>query len=97
MLATLAIAILALGVYWIVLGGQSQAATAYAARIGCSCRFVAERALDQCERDLMPGMGLVMLSADEEARSVSAWLPLLSRTTARYEEGSGCVLEPWDD
>ena len=42
-------------------------------------------------------MELVFLSDDEEERSVTARVPLLSSATARYREGFGCVLDPWKD
>ena len=95
-IAVLLVIGLMFGAYWIVLRAQAEAATAYAARIGCSCRFVAGREPDQCEADMMPGMGLVRLSVDDDARSVSASLPLLSRARATYREQTGCMLEPWE-
>lgn len=86
--------------YWyyrVPLNGYAGAGTAYSARVACSCRFVAGRDLDSCEDDLMPGMEMVFLSADEDARSVTARVPLLASDTARYREGYGCVLESWDE
>ena len=71
--------------------------TAYAARVACSCRFVAGRSLDDCGKDLLEGMELVSLSEDETARSVTASLPFVASDTATYREGYGCVLRPWED
>jgi len=42
-------------------------------------------------------MGLVTLSEDAEARSVTARFPLLSTQTATYRDGPGCQLQPWND
>jgi hypothetical protein len=42
-------------------------------------------------------MELVFLSDDEVARSVTAYVPLLASDTARYREGFGCVLDPWEN
>lgn len=78
------------------ISGIGNTGTAYAARVACSCRFVAGRSLESCEGDKVPGMELVSLSDDEEAKSVTATLPLVTSTTATYREGYGCVLEKWD-
>lgn len=67
------------------------------ARIACSCRFVAGRELSDCRKDFEPGMGLVMLSEDEAAKSVTARLLPLSRETAVFRQGEGCTLENWRD
>ncbi len=77
--------------------GYADVGTSYAARVACSCRFVAGRSLEDCEKDKLGGMELVALSDDPEARSVTATFPMLAETTATYREGYGCVLEPWDE
>jgi hypothetical protein len=69
----------------------------YGARMGCSCRFVEGRELGDCRKDFEPGMGLVRLSEDATAKSVTASFPLLAHQTASYREGQGCVLEKWAD
>ncbi|WDF72818.1 hypothetical protein [Novosphingobium sp. KACC 22771] len=69
---------------------------AFGARIACSCRFVEGRPLDQCRSDFEPGMGMVMLSADESAKSVTARVPLIAAQTATLRPGEGCVLEKWE-
>lgn len=76
--------------------GYTGAGTAYSARVACSCRFVGGRDLEDCAKDKLPGMELVTLSEDAEAKSVTARFPLLSSDTATYREGFGCVLEPWE-
>jgi hypothetical protein len=76
--------------------GYASVGTAYAARVACSCRFVAGRPLDDCEKDKLAGMELVTLAEDAEAQSVTARFPLVTSTTATYREGYGCVLEPWE-
>jgi hypothetical protein len=78
------------------LRGYSTTGAAFAARTACSCRYVAGRSLEDCEKDLEPGMALVFVSEDEDARSVTASVPLLARDTARYRPGFGCLLDPWE-
>ena len=100
-LRILALVIAALGlVLWFYrapITGYSTIATSFAARNACSCHFIGGRDLSQCRDDLEPGMGLVMLSVDDADKSVTARLPVLSTQTARYKEGWGCILEPWQD
>ena len=94
----LALAVLAVGLGWYYHGevmARAVAGTSYGARIGCSCRFVGGRSLADCRKDFEPGMGLVRLSEDDNAKSVTASVPLLASQTATYREGFGCVLEPW--
>ena len=74
---------------------QAQAGTDFGARIACSCHYVEGRDIDQCRADFEPGMGMVRLSLDEDAQTVTAAVPMLASTRARYREGWGCVLEPW--
>lgn len=78
------------------LRGDATAGTAYGARVACSCRFVAGRSMDDCARDKLAGMELIRLSADEEAKSVTASMALVASATARLRPGYGCVLEPWN-
>jgi len=87
----------ALGFYWKPLGSNALTASAYGARVGCSCRYVAGRGLSDCRKDFEPGMALVTLSEDEEARSVTARTALLFPQTATFREGEGCVLEAWGE
>ena len=86
----------AAGIGWYMFGeglvGNASAATGYGAKTACSCRHIAGRELSSCKDDFLPGMGLVMLSEDEEARSVTASVPLIYSQTATYRDGFGCVL-----
>ena len=77
--------------------GYADVGTSYAARVACSCRFVAGRSLEDCEKDKLGGMELVSLSDDVDAQSVTATFPLVTANTATYREGYGCVLEPWEN
>lgn len=91
---------IALGVLfwlWRPISGYATTGTAYGARVACSCRYVGGRSLDDCSKDFEPGMGLVTLSEDAEARSVTARFALLFPQTATFQEGPGCVLEKWND
>ncbi len=78
------------------INGYAEVGTAYAARVACSCRFVAGRDLEDCEKDKLAGMELVTLKDDPAAKSVTARFPLVTANTATYRGGYGCVLEPWD-
>lgn len=80
--------------YGAALAGNAAAGSAYGAKNACSCRYLAGRSLDSCETDFVSGMELVMLSEDEDAQSVTAYVPLLASETATYREGFGCTLEP---
>lgn len=71
--------------------------SAYAARVACSCRFVAGRSLDDCSKDKLEGMELISLSEDAQAKSVTASIPLIASDTASYREGYGCMLQDWAD
>lgn len=76
--------------------GYANVGTSYAARVACSCRFVAGRSLEDCEKDKLAGMELVTLSDNADAQSVTATFPLVTSNTATYREGYGCVLEEWE-
>lgn len=94
----LALLVAAAGVYlWFrtPITGYAQVSTAYAARVACSCRFVAGRTMEDCAKDKLAGMELVSLSDNEEERSVTARLLLVSSDTARMRDGYGCVLDNW--
>lgn len=75
------------------LRGDATAGVAYGARVACSCRFVAGRSLEDCAKDKLAGMEMIRLSADEDAKSVTASVPLVATETARLREGYGCVLD----
>ena len=79
------------------ISGYAGTGAAVAARTVCSCRYVAGRALGDCKKDFEPGMERVFVSEVEEEKSVTAYVPLVASETARFREGYGCVLEPWDD
>jgi len=70
--------------------------TSYGARVACSCKYVGERELGDCKKDFEPGMEAVFLSEDADARSITAYIPMVTSQTATYREGYGCVLEKWD-
>ena len=94
--AVLVIFFAAAAVWWAygdTIRGTAKVGTAYAARVGCSCNFVAGRSLDDCAKDKLAGMELISLSRDAEAKSVTATMALIASDTASYREGYGCVLE----
>ncbi|ANY18918.1 hypothetical protein A6F68_00383 [Tsuneonella dongtanensis] len=91
--------VVALLALWLAFGsaatGYANAATAYSARVACSCRYVAGRPLEDCAKDKIGGMELVTLSEDPDDKSVTARMLLFS-DTARMKPGYGCVLDPWN-
>jgi hypothetical protein len=94
----LGVLMVALGVvawFWSSISGNAVTAASVGARVACSCHFVEGRPLSQCRDDFEPGMGMVTVSADESAKSVTGRVLLLSKQTATLREGAGCVLEPW--
>ncbi|MCC6927100.1 hypothetical protein [Novosphingobium sp.] len=81
--------------FWGPLNAYARTGAAYGARVACSCRFLGGRELGDCKKDFEPGMELVMLSEDAQAKSVTARFPGLASQTASYRPGLGCQLEPW--
>jgi hypothetical protein len=81
--------------FWAPLNGYAITGAAYGARVACSCHYLGGRSLEDCRKDFEPGMELVILSSDVEAKSVTARFPLLATQTATYYKGQGCRLEPW--
>ena len=96
----LALVVLIAGSAWLYrepMAGYTTTGTAFGARTACSCRYIAGRGLEDCEKDFEPGMEVVFLSDDPETKSVTARVPLIAGATATYREGFGCVLEPWEN
>lgn len=79
------------------LGHKAQTGAAFAARMGCSCRYVEGRPPGQCRDDFEPGMHFIWMSADDESRTVTARIPLLASARAAWRAGAGCQLEAWRD
>lgn len=86
-----------LAFYWHPIMATARTGAAYGARVGCSCRFVAGRPLGECRKDFEPGMGVVLLSEDVQARRVTARFAFLASESASYRPGWGCQLDRWDD
>ena len=94
----LAVALAALGwFYRTPLYGYAETGAAVGARNTCACRYVAGRSLKDCKKDFEPRMEAVFLSDNEDAKSVTGYVPLIASETARYHKGYGCVLDPWDE
>ncbi|MDO9361449.1 MAG: hypothetical protein Q7T60_00885, partial [Sphingopyxis sp.] len=73
---------------------QAELGSAYAARVGCSCRYVEGRSLESCQSDFEPGMEVVSLSEDPATKTVTGSVPLLASRSARFAGASGCLLRP---
>nr|WP_137676965.1 hypothetical protein [Parerythrobacter lutipelagi] len=77
--------------------GNAVAGTAYMARVACSCRYVSDRTLEDCDKDKLEGMELITLVDNQETKSVTARFPLIAAHSASYRAGYGCVLEQWEE
>ena len=75
---------------------QAELGSAYAARVGCSCRYVQGRNLESCQTDFEPGMEMVSLSDDPATKTVTGSVPLLASRSARFAGASGCLINPSD-
>ena len=75
---------------------QAELGSAYAARVGCSCRYVEGRSLESCQSDFEPGMELVSVTEDPATKTITGSVPLLASRSARYAGASGCLLRPED-
>ncbi len=97
--ALVLLALIAAALVWFraPIAGYAHAGTAYGARVACSCRYAGGRSLEDCEKDKLAGMELVRLSEDQSEKSVTATFPLVASETARWKDGYGCVLDPWED
>lgn len=73
---------------------QAELGSAYAARTGCSCRYVQGRSLESCATDFEPGMEMVSLAEDPATKTVTGSVPLLASRSARYVGASGCLMQP---
>lgn len=87
---------------WQGLRRQALVGSAYAARIGCVCRFVSQRELASCDGDLKAAglgrvAGLASLSEEATTRTVRASVPLLASQSASFDPATGCLLEPWNN
>jgi len=80
---------------WGPLVAQAEVGTAYGASVACGCRHIDGRSLEDCRKDFLGGMGLVRLSEDKAAASVTASVPLIASTTSTFRKGWGCIMEPW--
>lgn len=77
---------------WPAMRAYSQTGAAYSARVVCSCRYIGGRSLDDCEKDLEPGMEIVSLSEAADTKRIDAHVPWLASQSAAFREGYGCVL-----
>lgn len=75
---------------------QAELGSAYAARVGCSCRYVQGRSLESCKSDFEPGMEMVSLAEDTATKTITGSVPLLASRSARFAGANGCLLNPAD-
>lgn len=102
-LVLLVLALIAgLALAWTSLRRDALVSAAYGARVGCVCHFVSGLGAGQCKADIaLAGLGrtsgLVVLSSDDAARTLTARVPLLASQSATYSPDTGCQLEPWEN
>ena len=65
----------------------------YAARVGCGCRYIGNRPLEDCYKDFEPGMEPIRLSEDPARKSVTASVARLVSRTATFDPLLGCQPE----
>jgi hypothetical protein len=82
-----------LGLRYSTTGRQAQLATGYIAHVVCACRYVGGRDMASCETDREPGTEIVQVREDSAKRTITAWVPLLSSRTARFDPEYGCSLD----
>jgi hypothetical protein len=97
LLAAALLGLIVLAWAWRPLTASAVTAASYGARVACPCRFIAGRTLQSCREEIEPGLGWVMLSDDDQARSITARIPLLAKQTATFRPGDGCQLEKWGE
>src|SRR3546814_14959105 len=54
---------------------QAEVGSAYAARVGCSCRYVEGRSLESCQTDSEPGMEMASCSEDSSTNTITGRVP----------------------
>jgi hypothetical protein len=93
--ALLVVALIGGWLYVRSLTPQLELGVGYAARVACGCRYMGNRPLQQCYADFEPGMEPIRLSEDPEARTVTAYVPLIASRTVRHDKVLGCQPEPF--
>ncbi len=72
----------------------AQAASAYAARMTCSCRYVDGRSGESCAQDIAAETRLVRVKEQPEGKRIIASVPLLAHAEAQFRQGYGCLMMP---
>lgn len=87
-------ALLALGLVftWPTISAYASTGAAYSARVVCSCRYIGNRSLGDCRKDMEPGTEIVRVSEDTQSRRIHASVPFVASEIAEYREGWGCIL-----
>ena len=96
LLAAAALVLVAGGLGWqFWLKGQvayAEVATAYGAKMVCSCLHVAGREMDSCRHDFTTDVSAVSFSDKDDVTRASV-LGGLVKSEAKFEPGLGCTLE----
>jgi hypothetical protein len=94
MLVVLALCVALVVWKWQDWRATAHAGSAYAARITCSCRYIAGRSAASCAQDIVADASMVRITEDANARRISGHVPLLGSASARFTQGFGCLMEP---
>ena len=78
---------------WPDLRAKSELGSAFAARVGCACRYVEGRPLESCQRDMEAAAWMVSMADDPQEKRVTGSVPLIARRSATYRGASGCVMD----
>ena len=92
---TLVAVLVAAWLYVRAITPQLDLGVGYAARVACGCRYIEDRPLRQCRDDFEAGMSPIRLSDHVASRAVTAYVPFVTRRTARYDPLLGCQPEPF--
>lgn len=71
--------------------GYARVATAYGAKMVCSCRYVAGREMDSCKQDFTQDVSAVTFEDGDNAVRTQVLGGVIS-AEARFEPGLGCTL-----
>jgi hypothetical protein len=73
---------------------SGETASAYVARITCSCRFVEGRSAESCAQDVKEYARFVSVKENIDEKRVTGTVALLGHAEARFASGYGCLMQP---
>lgn len=88
---------------WPTMKSYSETGAAYAARVTCSCHYIGGRTMEDCAKDMEPGIEIVTVEKVTEdddgnpVKRITTKVPIFATDQADFIEGSGCVLQSWKE